>query len=308
MGRIIDRHTILRCTLWGVDIYAHILRQYYPEESVIKVVGRDCGICRNPFASGRRTLHISYSKNDPSAPLSDETARHHDDSGTIPDGNALDFAALHYGQTGQELLDTLNREMHLHLDREQSQYASATQTAYCGPKFSFFKAPITNIRPHKSITIPDAYNYIVGPYAKERTQKLRNILDKSRARNYKSANFDYATFCGEFTCRKNDALKSDSCLLCIDFDHVPDIETLFARLLQDEYFTTSLLFRSPSGDGLKWIIETDSSQRNDPRFFKALEHYSLQTYGIRPDASGKDIARACFLPYDPNAYINPKYR
>ena len=129
MDGIIDRHAILRCTLWGVDIYAHILRQYYPEGSVIKVVGRDCGICRNPFASGRRTLHISYSQNDPSAPLSDETARHHDDSGTIPDGDALDFAALHYGQTGQELLDTLNREMHLHLDREQSQYASAPQAS-----------------------------------------------------------------------------------------------------------------------------------------------------------------------------------
>ena len=157
-------------------------------------------------------------------------------------------------------------------------------------------------------TISDAYNYIIGPYAKDRTQKLRSISDRSRARNYKSANFDYATFCGEFTCRKNDALKSDSGLLCIDFDHVPDIETLFARLLQDEYFTTDLLFRSPSGDGLKWIIGTDRSQRKDPRFFKALEHYSLQTYGIRPDASGKDIARACFLPYDPNAYINPKYR
>ena len=61
MAGIIDRHAILRRTLWGVDIYAHILRQYYPEETVIKVVGRDCGISRNPFASGRRTLHISYS-------------------------------------------------------------------------------------------------------------------------------------------------------------------------------------------------------------------------------------------------------
>ena len=43
MAGSIDRHTILRRTLWGVDIYAHILRQYYPEESVIKVIGRDCG-------------------------------------------------------------------------------------------------------------------------------------------------------------------------------------------------------------------------------------------------------------------------
>ena len=31
------------------------------------------------------------------------------------------------------------------------------------------------------------------------------------------------------------------------------------------------------------------------------------TYGLQPDQKCKDIARACFLPYDPEAYINPKY-
>lgn len=38
MEKTIDRHTLLSRTLWGVDIYAHILRMFYPDETVIKVI------------------------------------------------------------------------------------------------------------------------------------------------------------------------------------------------------------------------------------------------------------------------------
>ena len=40
MEKTIDRAILLRKTMWGVDIYAHILRKFYPDEAVIKVVGR----------------------------------------------------------------------------------------------------------------------------------------------------------------------------------------------------------------------------------------------------------------------------
>lgn len=161
MEKTFDRSAVLRKTNWGIDIYAHILRRFYPGEVVMKVTGRDCGIVRNPFAGGVQSLHVWFAKNDPKAHLSDETAYHHDENGAIPDGDALDFAALYYHQSGQELLATLNREMYLHLDAEHSQYAGP-QTAHVdkGPKFSFFKAPITNKFPLKSITLLDAYNYI----------------------------------------------------------------------------------------------------------------------------------------------------
>jgi hypothetical protein len=29
--------------------------------------------------------------------------------------------------------------------------------------------------------------------------------------------------------------------------------------------------------------------------------------GADPDKSGSDVSRACFLPYDPDCFINPKY-
>ena len=100
MEKAINRESVLRRTHWGVDIYAHILRQFYPGEVVMKVTGRDCGIVRNPFAGGIQSLHIWYDKNDPSVKLSDETAHHKDQFGSIPDGDALDFASLYYHQTG----------------------------------------------------------------------------------------------------------------------------------------------------------------------------------------------------------------
>ncbi|MCM1502054.1 MAG: virulence protein E [Bacteroidales bacterium] len=176
-----------------------------------------------------------------------------------------------------------------------------------GPRFSFYKAPITNKYPHKSITIRDAYNYIVGPYAAKQTKELRSITDKKKACIYKAANFAYATFCGEFEKRGNDDIKTVSNLLCIDFDHVTDIEGLFTRLLNDQFFETALLFRSPSGDGLKWVIEINTGGLAHSQFFKAIESYILKTYGIPADPSGKDISRACFLPYDPAAFINENY-
>ncbi len=310
MEKTIDRETILRKTLWGTDIYAHILRQCYPGETVMKITGRDCGICRNPFAGNSLSLHVWFSKNDPEAKLSDETARHHDNSGTIPDGDAIDFAALYYHQSGQELLNTLNREMYLHLDQEQNQYAGhELKPAAKGPLFSFFKAPITNTKPHKSITILDAYNYIVGPYAKTQTEALRQITDKKKARIYKAANFAYATFSGEFITRSDTSIKSISALLCIDFDHIPAIlEETEEKLLQDKYFETALMFRSPSGDGLKWIIEISRGNTSHSDYFKAVRNYLLTAYGLDADKSGKDISRSCFLPYDPNAYINENYK
>ncbi len=309
MERTINRRTVLRHTLWGADIYCHILRKFYPRETVMRVSGRDCGTVRNPYAGGERTLQVRIHRLHPEQRLSDELARHHDLSGTIPDGDALDFASMYYHQTGQELLATLNQEMNLHLDSENRQYKDIPPLPTSkGPRLSFFKAPITNTRPYKSITVLDAWNYITGRHAEKRTRPLRSITDKSRARIYKAANFDYVTFSGEFTSRSNASCITESGLLCIDFDHIHDVEGLFARLQTDRYFETALLFRSPSGDGLKWIIEINRGQTSHSEYFRAIANYITKAYGIEPDKSGKDIARACFLPHDPDAYINPNYR
>ena len=111
-----------------------------------------------------------------------------------------------------------------------------------------------------------------------------------------------------FTTRNDKALVSHSGLLCIDFDHLQSVDLLRNQLLQDEYFETQLLFVSPSGDGLKWIISIDTKQTTHSNYFAAVANYILQTYGVEVDKSGRDISRACFLSYDPQVYINPLYK
>ncbi|MGC3978287.1 MAG: BT4734/BF3469 family protein [Paludibacteraceae bacterium] len=181
--------------------------------------------------------------------------------------------------------------------------------------FSFFKAPVRNTIPLKSISLLDAYNYIVGDYAKQRTEKLRSLLSQlppsggqGVARQFKASTFDYCTFSGMFQTRNDKALISQSGLLCIDFDHLQSVDLLRKQLLQDEYFDTQMLFVSPSGDGLKWIISIDTKQTTHSIYFAAVANYILQTYGVEVDKSGRDISRACFLPHDPQAYINPLYK
>jgi len=307
---MVSKESILYKTHHGLNIYSHILRLYYPDEIVLRLVERDCGLCRNPFNSNKETLHVFIEKeNVLGNSLGSEFARHKDSENAIPAGDAFGFAELHYKQQGDELLQTLNKELFLRIGEQRNFYATAQKSVvHCVPQsplFSFFKAPINNIKPHSETTLRKVYNAIKGDYYKERTERLQAISDVQQARKFKAANFDYCTFSGAFTTRNDKALIKHSGLLCVDFDHLQNIELLRNQLLQDEYFDTQLLFVSPSGNGLKWIISIDTNQTTHGEYFVAVANYILQAYGIAIDKSGRDISRACFLPHDPQAYINP---
>ncbi|GHV61937.1 VirE protein [Bacteroidia bacterium] len=171
--------------------------------------------------------------------------------------------------------------------------------------FSFYKSPITNTKPNRAATILQIYDLIRGNAYKDKTDHLRTLIDPQQARQYKVSNFDYVTFSGVFTSRKDCELVKHSGLLCLDFDHLINLETIRTALLSDEYFETQLLFTSPSGNGIKWLISIDTDTVTHGDYFTALSYYIKKKYAIEPDKSGRDISRACFLPNDPTAYINP---
>ena len=178
------------------------------------------------------------------------------------------------------------------------------QTVY---QFSFFRKPILNIEPLRAVGIVDIYRYIVGHYAEPQTTVLRALTDKEEAKRYKATHFDFCTFSGLFRKRNEKELLMHSGLICIDFDHVANLDDLKRRLLANEYFDTELMFVSPSGDGLKWIVAVELQGWEHSRFFKAMSN-CLESSGLpEVDRSGSDVARSCFLPHDPHAYINPKY-
>ena len=303
----ISKEAILNKTHYGLNIYAHILRNYYPGNSVLSLSGRDCQPTKNPFNENKQTLKIQ---------IVDNVALYQDLEDAIPEGNAFDFAAWHYNLEGISLLQKLNEDLNLNLGKKASFYAEKVPTEQVPtrqkakifiPSFSYFKAPVKNTFPSKEMNLLQVYQLLKGNPFEARTTSLRNIADKTDARNYKAAQFDYVTFSGTFSKRSDSSLIRHSGLMAVDFDHVNDIDELKATLLMDQYFETELMFVSPSGDGVKWIIPVDITAAAQSIFFRAVANYIKKTYGLEVDQSGKDVSRACFLPHDSAPFINPKY-
>lgn len=303
----VSREAALSKTVYGLKIYAHILRQYYPDETVLSVAGKDCKPTKNPFNQDRLTLKIQ---------IENGCANHFDSENTIAKGDAFAFAALHFGLEGQELLEKLNEALYLRIDKPSGFYVKddtlilvqAPKPAKISvPIFSYFKAPVTNPHPAGELSLVQLVKVLKGNRFLWATNSLRNIQDKKEAKKFKAKNFDYVTFSGSFSYRNENSLLKHSGLLVVDFDHLESIDTLKARLLQDEYFETELLFTSPSGEGLKWVIPIDITRHRHLDYFNAIANYIRQTYKVEMDPSGKDVSRACFLAHDPQAFLNPKY-
>ncbi len=305
---MIKEKDILDKTHYGLNIYSHILRVYYPDEIVLRLSGKECSPAKNPFNENKLTLKL----------INVDWLFMYNDL-ELPDfkGNPFDFAELHYKLSGSKLLEKLNKELNLRIGEKHHFYSNRTFPVQAPkeavkptvhiPKFSYFKAPVSNIYPKNTLSLLEAYELIKSNKNSLITEQLRAIQAKDEARKFKALKFVYATFSGTFEKRNDKALLNHSGLLTIDFDHIADLQQLKYQLLNDEYFETVLLFVSPSGDGLKWIIPIDISEATHQNFFNAIANYIKEVYQLEVDKSGKDVSRACFLPFDPEVFINPKY-
>ena len=176
-------------------------------------------------------------------------------------------------------------------------------------EMSFFKAPITNKTPERTVTLLEVSKAIKSIWLEPQTQALRKITDEVEARRYKGQNFPYVTPAGVFSYCNDQSLICHSGVLCMDMDHIQDVDGLKHRLIADNLFETLMVFRSPSGDGLKWFIRIDLSKCGHRQWFDAVRNYLISSaYGLTPkqaDPSVRNESRACFLCYDPEVYVNP---
>ena len=175
-------------------------------------------------------------------------------------------------------------------------------------KVSYLNPPVTNTKPTKSLTIVDVYRTIIeDPTLPTITKKLRSIKDKDERKQFKSTYFPSVLFGGTFKKRGIDGLETPSNLLIVDLDDLgtlKEVEKLKETLSQDKTLDPVLLFVSPSGNGLKVVVNIGQKIKGDEDFkrsFKAVKNYLKKTYSLEVDESGKDISRGCFLPYDKNA-------
>lgn len=153
------------------------------------------------------------------------------------------------------------------------------------------------------MSLVDAYKKIRSDEYKGITLHLRSITDEKKARKYKTQNFEHARFSGVFYFNSDDGLKYHSGYMVIDIDHIKgDLREVATMLISDPYLYTLLLFVSPSGDGLKWVIPVDISQGGHKACFESIAYYLKETYGLVADQNCINVSRTCFLPYDPECY------
>lgn len=175
---------------------------------------------------------------------------------------------------------------------------------------SFFTKPITNKYPSgQPLSLFQVYRYIITRRYMRETEQLRAIADDNEARDYKGLHLDYITPSGIFSYCSDTSLIKHSGVLCMDLDHLDNrVEDLFQLLVHEPMFQTLLLFRSPRGFGLKWFIHIDLSRCDHRTWFTAVRNYLMHTYHLEDkqvDKACGNPSRACYLCYDPDAYLLP---
>ncbi len=179
-------------------------------------------------------------------------------------------------------------------------------------KFSFYKAPIKNVFPEKSIDLTEFMDLLLDSDLRRKTEELRALSDSKSARDFKSTNFPYVTFCGEFKKRSNKDIISKSGFICMDLDHLGDDIERIKKTLEEDTDHLILYFTSPSGDGLKIVYPIDIDQSvSHEDWYKAYSNYLREITGINDldvDPKCKDLGRACFVPYDDTYFYNPRLK
>ena len=170
-------------------------------------------------------------------------------------------------------------------------------------------------RPQQTQTIAWGYDYITSVRAQWATDTLRSMLgsaSKDELADFKKLNFEAATFNGIFTYRNARSLVTRSPFIVIDIDDLSSTDEarhVQQLLTRDTKVETALCFVSPKGRGVKWIVRLPEWAKYDDfkLTFQTMQQHVGFHYGIAIDKSGSDVCRACFLPHDPECYINPIY-
>jgi hypothetical protein len=163
------------------------------------------------------------------------------------------------------------------------------------------------------------WRYVVSDRAKERTCALRRLSEKRERQQYKGNHLDYVTPSALVRRRGSGGLMAHSGIIVMDIDGIESEERLMEikrTLIADREMPVAMVFRSPSGDGLKvWYAfdeamvkhineggEVDVGSKHKC-YYEAMRCYLRERYAIECDATS-DVMRACYLCCDEDAYYN----
>jgi hypothetical protein len=107
---------------------------------------------------------------------------------------------------------------------------------------------------------------------------------------------------GIFSARNDSSLEEHSGLFVIDIDGLDNPEELKSTLAHDDY--TLICFTSPSGNGLKIVVQISNPERHRDHYRAFVKYYDNQ-YGLTVDSTSINESRACYESYDPDIIYKP---
>ncbi len=169
--------------------------------------------------------------------------------------------------------------------------------------------------PLKTISVSELFKLVSQPSpelsSKIHQLRILNTIDRQKYQQLKKT-LPYVT-CGIFSppYRRTQNFGSITRFI-VDIDHLTgkdkSIDQVKDLLLKDEH--VEMVFTSPGSDGLKVLFKMAEKCYDPARysiFYKLFVHKFSVQYGLDQvvDKVTSDVARACFLSVDEQAYLNP---
>ena len=170
---------------------------------------------------------------------------------------------------------------------------------------SIFKSLYNSKEEPYNMLLTDVYDRICygNEPLREKIEAIRNPETDKAEKDKLKKSLLAIMFNGTFSKRADDDLIKHSGICVLDFDKYESEEVLQEerdRIQKDPF--TLMCFRSPSGNGLKVLINIPESTKEDhKRRFKAYEKYIKSKYF---DVANCNVSRVCFESYDPETYFN----
>jgi len=176
------------------------------------------------------------------------------------------------------------------------------------------KSITTQNDPLKTIRVADLFEHVTQPspelISKINQLRILNTIDRQKYQQLKKT-LPYVT-CGIFSPTYRRTQNFGSIIhFFIDIDHLSSkeksIEQVKTVLMKDD--RVEMIYTSPGNDGLKVLFKLQEKCFDPAKysiFYKLFIHQFSEKYELEQvvDKSTSDVARACFLSVDEEAYFN----
>lgn len=172
------------------------------------------------------------------------------------------------------------------------------------------KYAVSSLKLETNVSLLTELENFKSGFYKEKIDACRAKFNDGDLMGYKNlkSKLPALTFCGIFQNGHSTLnLRTYNNVFIIDVDKIPlaILPTITTAFAKDKYIFAYWL--SPSGNGIKALIKTNSNPLIHKLVFDQLCVYFSKTYEINIDKSGGDISRLCYVSYDKSLNLKEEF-